>query len=446
MAVAKAALLEPLATSSLSVTPSGLVIGGGIAGMVSALNLAEQGFKVFLVERESELGGNLRRIHHTVEGEDTQAYLKKITSEIKANKNIKVFLGAEIEEITGYVGNYKTSLKSSSKAQEIEHGIVIVATGAGEYKPDEYLYGKNENVLTQLELEERLAKKTLDSKSLDTVVMIQCVGSRDSEYPYCSRVCCTEAVKNALKIKEVSPDANIFILYRDMRTYGFKEVYYEKAREAGVIFIRYDEFDKPELISQDRGLKVSLRDPVLRDQLIIDADLLILSVATVPEPNNTNLAQMLKVPLNEDNFFLEAHMKLRPVDFATEGVFVAGLAHSPKFINEAIAQAKAAAGRASTIISKEAIEAEGIIAAINEDLCDGCGICKPVCEYKAIEIVAAEKDKKKAELNEALCKGCGACVGACPSGAMEQKGFKDNQLMALIDAALEETYLVETGL
>ncbi|UCD83502.1 MAG: CoB--CoM heterodisulfide reductase iron-sulfur subunit A family protein, partial [Deltaproteobacteria bacterium] len=257
--------------------------------------------------------------------------------------------------------------------------------------------------------------------------------------PYCSRVCCTEAVKNALKIKEINPEANIFILYRDMRTYGFKEVYYEKAREAGVMFIRYEEFDRPELIRQDGELKVSLRDPVLRDQLIIDTDLLILSVATVPEPNNANLAQMLKVPLNSDKFFLEAHVKLRPVDFATEGVFVAGLAHSPKFIAEAIAQAKAAAGRASTIISKKAIEAEGIIAAVNEDICDGCGICKPICEYKAIEIVATEEDKKKAEINEALCKGCGACVGACPSGAMEQKGFKDNQLMALIDAALEET-------
>jgi heterodisulfide reductase subunit A len=439
MAAAKAALLEPLATSSLDINSSGLVIGGGIAGMTSALNLAEQGFKVFLIERESELGGNLRRIYYTVEGEDTQEYLKKTISEIEANRNIEVFLDAEIEEIAGYVGNFKTSFKSAGKSREIEHGIVIVATGAKEYRPDEYLYGEHENVLTQLELEERLAQKTLEPKSLGTVVMIQCVGSRDNERPYCSRVCCTEAVKNALKIKEVNPEANIFILYRDMRTYGFKEVYYEKAREAGVMFIRYDEFDKPELIVQDGELKVSLRDPVLRDQLIIDTDLLILSVATVPEPNNENIAQMLKIPLNDDKFFLEAHMKLRPVDFATEGVFVAGLAHSPKFIDEAIAQAKAAAGRASTIISKKSIEAEGIIAAVNEDICDGCGICQPICEYKAIDIVATDGDKKKAVVNEALCKGCGACVGACPSGAMEQKGFKDNQLMALIDAALEET-------
>jgi heterodisulfide reductase subunit A len=265
------------------------------------------------------------------------------------------------------------------------------------------------------------------------------VGSRDETRPYCSRVCCTQAIKNALKIKETNPNANIYILYRDIRTYGFRERYYREAQEAGITFIPYDERNKPEVIPQEDSLKVSVKDRLLGYQLILDADLLVLALASVPQPDARKFAEMLKVPLNDDGFFLEAHVKLRPVDFATEGVFLAGLAHSPKFIDETVAQANAAASRACTILSKKTYRAEPTIAVVNDDICDGCGICEPVCEYNAIEIVTETKDgkeSKKAVLTEALCKGCGGCIAACPSGAMEQKGFKSEQMMAMIDAAL----------
>jgi heterodisulfide reductase subunit A len=265
--------------------------------------------------------------------------------------------------------------------------------------------------------------------------MIQCVGSRDEERPYCSRVCCSEAIKNALKIKEINPEANIYILYRDIRTYGFKEDYYTKARQAGIIFIRYDEENKPEIIEGTKDiLKIRVIDPVLNERLILTADLLVLSVATVPREDNEILAKMLKVPLNEDNFFLEAHVKLRPVDFATEGVFLCGLAHCPKFIEESISQANAAASRACTILSKKEILAEGIVASVNENICGGCGICEVLCPYSAIKV---DEEENVAKVNEALCKGCGTCCAACPSGAVQQRGFKGEQILSMVGAAVE---------
>ncbi len=314
---------------------------------------------------------------------------------------------------------------------------MIVATGGNENKPDEYLYGEEDRVVTQLELEDSLSKGTPEAK---TVVMIQCVGSREESHMYCSRVCCSSAVKNALKIKEVSPETEVYILYRDVRTYGFNEEYFQAARDKGVIFIRYDLDNKP-AVNKTRGLKVTVCEPVLERQLVLHPDLLVLSTRTNANPDGENLAQMLKVPRNEDGFFLEAHVKLRPVEFATEGIFVAGLAHSPKSIPETIAQAEAAAAKACTIISKDKYEAEPTIAAVNEDLCDGCGICVPVCEYNALEVVPREgggEDEKIVQLNEAMCKGCGGCVAACPSGAMEQKGFKNEQILAMIRAALAD--------
>lgn len=438
MAVAKVALVEPLTAAMLDITNSALVIGAGLAGMTAAIAVADQGFKVTLVEKQKQLGGNLKKVHSTFDEPNIRQYLEQLTQQVQKHKNVTVCTGTELETIEGFVGNFQTTLKKP-KDTKIEHGVIIVATGGNEYKPDEYLCGQNDRVVTQLQLEDLLSdKKPLPE--MKTVVMIQCVGSREEDHMYCSRVCCNTAVKNALKIKELSPDTEIYILYRDIRTYGFNEDYFQTARDKGVIFVRYEPDNKPE-VTDGNTLKVTVREPMLDRQLTLQPDLLVLSSRIDPDSGNEELGKMLKVPINEDKFFLEAHVKLRPVEFATEGIYVAGLAHSPKSIPETIAQAKAAAAKACTIISKDTYEAEPTIAAVNEDLCDGCGICVPVCEYNALEVVPCKdrgEDEKIVQLNEAMCKGCGGCVAACPSGAMEQKGFKNVQMLAMIKAALAD--------
>jgi heterodisulfide reductase subunit A-like polyferredoxin len=437
MAVAKAQLIEPLPTITLDVTQKALVIGGGLAGMTSALAITDQGYDVYLVEKEKELGGNLKNIYWTPEGDDVQAYMRSIIEKVEKHPHITIYTNATIEKVDGYIGNYKTTLKNGSAKLTVEHGVVIVATGAIESKPKEYLYGTDTRVVTQLALEKQLAQGTNYSKK--TIVMIQCVGSREKERPYCSRVCCTDAVKNALKIKENNPDAEVFILYRDMRTYGFREIYYEKARDKGIIFVRYDTDEKPVVKKGKKTLEVTVRDRILNERLLIHADVVVLSPAIIPRPENAKLAQQLKVPLNENGFFLEAHVKLRPVDFATEGFFLAGMAHSPKSISESITQAYAAASRALTILSKDKYETEAIIAEVNKDLCSGCGICETTCPYGAIEMVTELKDGKEVKVShviEGVCKGCGSCTAACPSGAIEQKGFKQNQISSMVQAAV----------
>lgn len=433
MAVAKAAKLEALQRLRLAVIPRGLVIGGGISGMSAALSLARQGFEVYLIEKEKELGGLMRNIHYSLEGNDTQEFLKDIKKEISDNELIQVFTNAQAKEISGYVGNFKTTLISG---KELEHGIIIVASGAQELKTDEYLYGKNKNVVTQMELEKKLSPQSSKIDNLKSVVMIQCVGSREDTRPYCSRVCCSESIKNALKIKQANSEVDIFVLYRDMRTYGFKEDYYRKAREKGVIFVRYSEEEKPQVVEEKGSLKVSLKDEVLGGELILWPDLVVLGVATVPGEENKSLAQMLKVPLNEDGFFLEAHVKLRPVEFATEGIFLCGLAHSPKFIDESITQANAAVSRASIILSQDEIEAEGTVATVNISRCSACGMCESLCAYKAIEVKTVDEKRgiSAAVVTEAMCKGCGACVANCRSSALDLRGFTDDQLFLAISS------------
>jgi heterodisulfide reductase subunit A-like polyferredoxin/siroheme synthase (precorrin-2 oxidase/ferrochelatase) len=436
MAVAKAQLLEPMETITLDVTQKALVIGGGLAGMTSALTIADQGYDVYLVEKEDVLGGNLRDIYWTLEDHDVPPFMRSLIEKVEKHPKIKVYKKVHIEKVEGYIGNYKTTLKNGSAKLTIEHGVIIVATGAEEFKPTEYLYGKDDRVMTQLELEKQLAHGVNFGKK--TMVMIQCVGSREEKRPYCSRICCTDAIKNALKIKERHPNAEVYILYRDMRTYGFKEMLYEKARDKGIIFIRYNEEEKPGVKKGKNDLEVEVRDPILNEKLLIHADHLVLSPAIVPRPGNVALAQLLKVPLNEDQFFLEAHVKLRPVDFATEGIFLAGLAHSPKSIKETIAQAYAAVARALTIISKDTYATDAPIASVNEDLCSGCGVCETICPYKAIEMETKEKEGRKIRVSriiEGVCKGCGSCTAACPSGAIDQKGFKREQILSMIDAA-----------
>ncbi|MBU7039494.1 MAG: CoB--CoM heterodisulfide reductase iron-sulfur subunit A family protein [Theionarchaea archaeon] len=423
MAVAKSNLLEPLKSSSVEVTQSGLVIGGGIAGMTAALGLAQQGFTVHLVEKEDHLGGLLRSIRFTMSGEDPQEYLATLEQSLRDHPNVHIHTGTTVERIDGYVGNFTTALSSG---EEIRHGICVVAVGGQEHKPASYLYGKDERVVTQLEFEDMLSKGV----KAKTVVMINCVESRDDTKEYCSRVCCSEAVKNALKLKEKNPDTNVYILYRDMRTYAFREQYYDRARENGIVFMRYDPETKPRLEKKGESLVLYAHDAALDLDFELHPDLVVLSTGVSPYDNSA-LSQMLKVPLDRDGFFLEAHMKLRPVDFATDGVFMAGLAHSPKFIDETISQAYGAVARACTIISKERIETEPIIAEVDEELCCGCQVCIPMCPYNAREL---DEEENIVKVNEVLCKGCGSCVAACPSGAAQQRHFRDNQLSSMIEA------------
>jgi len=438
MAVSKSSMLLPLKRVEIDVIQKALVIGGGISGMSSALSLAEQGFEVYLVEKEAELGGHLKHIYKTLEGRDVKNFLKQIIERIKNNKLIKIFTNARIEDISGFVGNYKTKIMAQEAGEngqekfEFEHGVIIVTTGAREHEPTEYLYGKDPRIITQRELEEKLINhSTIKPLNYSTVVMIQCVGSRNDQHSYCSRVCCSQAIKNALNLLESNPEANIYIFYKDIRTYGFKEELYRRAREKGVVFIRYDDTTKAQLMVGNGTLNMKVFEPILKEEINIKPDLIVLSAGIIPEENNAELAKMLKVPLNSDGFFLEAHIKLRPVDFATEGVFVAGMAHSPKTIAESIIQAQAATARATTILSNKKYFAEATISWVNEELCAGCGMCSALCPYEAISL--KEKDGKRiSSVNEALCKGCGTCVAACPSGAMTQYGFTKKQIMAMV--------------
>ena len=436
MAVAKARQLEALPKSKIPVTQRALVVGGGVSGLTAALDIADQGYQVYLVEKEKELGGICRSLYTTLWMEDVQSELGKLVARATKHPKIKVLAGSEIENIEGFVGNFKTTIKGQK--EPIEHGVVIMATGGIEYRPTEHLYGRDPRVVTQLEFEKELARaKEGKAKAPKTTVFIQCVGSRDAERPWCSRICCGASVKQALKLKALDPDARVYVLFRDLRTYSFKEDAYREASEKGVVFLRFEEHAPPVVTApkgKDGPIEVELLEELLQERLAVEADRVVLAAAILPPPENHRFAQMLKVPLTKDKFFLEAHMKLRPVDFATEGIYLAGLAHSPKYIDESIAQASGAAARALTVLSKTELEAEGIIAQVNEDACDGCGVCAPICSYNAIEI---DPVKKRAVVNDGLCKGCGTCVGACPSGAMSQKGFRDAQLVAMIEAALQ---------
>jgi len=439
MAVAKAALLEPLSKGSLKVNNAALVIGGGIAGMTAAINLADQGFGVHLVEKEAELGGNFRHVHIGFNGEDTNQKLIETVEAVKSHPNVKVHTSSTVSAAEGSVGNFKSTIQKNGDGTQVAHGAVIVATGAEEFTPDEYLYGKNPKVVTQRQIEEYIHEDKAELKGAKSVVMIQCVGSRDEQRPYCSRICCSQAVKNAIAIKESQPDTAVYILYRDVRTYGLREEHYRQAREKGVRFIRYHEDRKPEVVAKNSRLQVSCVDPILKIPLRIDCDLVALAAAIVPGEDADKVGQLYKVPLNQDKFFLEAHMKLRPVDFATAGVFMCGLAHCPKSADESIAQAGAAAARAATILSKDEIEIDAVISEIVDDNCDGCAYCIDPCPYGAlalIEYMSNGSIKKTVERDGALCQGCGVCQATCPKKGVFIRSFRLEQLGAMVDAAL----------
>jgi len=440
MSVARACLLEPLQKIELSVTKTALVVGGGIAGMTCALSIAKQGHEVYLVEKEKDIGGMARRIHHTLEGLDVQPYLDDLVGKIYQHPLIHVYADAVITDATGYIGNFVTMVKSEGRDIEIKHGAAIIATGAEEYKPTEYLYGEDKRVLTQLDLEEQIAKREEGLINSKTLVMIQCVGCRNKERNYCSRVCCSQAVKNALKLKEINPEMDIYILFRDMRTYGFKEDYYREASDKDVKFIRYEPDDEPQVEAVEEAGKPVLRviatDPILGQGLAIDADYLVLAAAAIPSSGSKKIAEQFKVPLGEDGFFKEAHVKLRPVDFATDGVFLCGTAHYPKHITESINQAYGAAGRASVLLSHDVVSVSGAVCEVVDKRCMGCGACIEACIYGAIEF-RDTRQGKKATVNPVLCKGCGLCNALCPTGAISLKHFTNEQVFSEIDAALE---------
>ncbi len=432
MAVAKSALLKPLSETTLPVSQSALVVGGGIAGMSAALSLARQGYPVHVVERTGSLGGNAARLVSTTSGDSVPEYLDGLVREISAEKAITVHLNSDVHSVQGYVGNFKTVLQNGQGQETVEHGVAVLATGAKEYLPNEYLYGKHPAVLTQLEMDDlrRTGDPRIDRAA--NFVFIQCVGSREPDRPYCSRVCCTHSVKTAIAIKKKNPEAEAYILYRDMRTYGLREKLYQEARQAGVFFFRYSLNEKPAVTAEGEKVRLEFRDPILNRKIALNADLLCLATA-IESYRDQTLAQLFKVPLDSDGWLLEAHQKLRPVDFASDGVFLCGIAHYPKPIEESIAQAKAAASRAITVLAKGSIDVGGIVARIQPEFCSECLNCINVCPYGAI---SHNVEAGAAEVNEALCKGCGACAATCPSEAPLLMGFDNRQLIAQIKSAL----------
>ncbi len=439
MSVARVINLEPIEDIELSVDKKALVLGGGIAGMTCALSIANQGHDVYLIEKEKELGGNARNICYTLEGEDVQEYLKELIDKVYKNPYLHVFTDAEIVNATGYVGNFETTVKSGNRVVEIKHGATVIATGSKEYTPTEYLYGENDKVLTQNELEYKLVKDESFLADKEAVVMIQCVGCRNEDRNYCSRICCSRAVKNALKIKELNPDTDVYILYRDMRMYGFREDYYREAANKDIRFIRYEADEKPIVVpGKEEGrdvIKVTVPEYILGKKLELNADVLALSTAVVPDEQNVELAKTFKVALSPDGFFQEAHVKLRPVDFGADGVFLCGLAHYPKHIQESVNQAYGAAGRVLTLLSHDTVKASGAVCEVDEKRCMGCGACLEVCTYGAIEFYEVKR-AKKVRVNPVLCKGDGLCTSKCPTGAIDLKHFKTEQLMSEIDALI----------
>ncbi|MGQ9556754.1 MAG: FAD-dependent oxidoreductase [Desulfurispora sp.] len=432
MAVAKAATLQPVKPVTVGVVPAALVIGGGVAGMTAALGLAEQGYDVHLVEKEDRLGGVARRIRQGFRGENIPAYLEDLVSQIDRNGRINVYTGSQVVEVSGYMGNFTSKL---SDGRQIQHGVTIIATGGEELRPREYLYGQNPRVLTQLEAEADLAASDSRLRSAGTVAFIQCVGSREPERPYCSRVCCSKTMQLAIEIKKHNPRSRVIVFYRDIRTYGFLEELYRQARECGVIFIRYDLEHKPLVNEQNGRLSIRAFDPILGQDLTFSPDMLVLATAIVPAESNGRLSQLFKVPLNADRFFLEAHMKLRPVDFASEGVYMCGLAHAPKNIEESIAQGKAAAGRAATILARDYLEAKGVTARVQQDKCAACLTCVRLCPFNAPRL----GPNHKAEIEAVICQGCGTCAGECPNKAIALEGYRDTQFMQMVDQLYSPT-------
>ncbi|MFC1856534.1 FAD-dependent oxidoreductase [Thermodesulfobacteriota bacterium] len=435
MSVSRLGLLQPLYDATYPVVQSALVIGGGLAGLTAALAVAEQGFPATLVEKKAELGGNALTLYYTEDGANPAQYVRELIDKAQNHPLITIHKDTEVKEIAGACGNFTTTLSINGQNQDIAHGVVFVATGGEELKPAEYLYGDHPQVKTQKEFEEMLATQPEEAKRLRHVVMIQCVGSREPEHLYCSRVCCTAAMKNGLKLKSLNPATHVSVLYRDIRTFGLKESYYTETRKKGVRFYRFVREQKPVVTARGDWLNIEIFDQQLQTPVLLRADLLVLSAAVRPRAESKALAEVTRLPLEEDGFFMEAHIKLRPLDFATAGCFVCGLAHGPKFANESIAQARGAVSRALTVLSKKEMTAEAVINHVDPALCRACGECEKTCVFEAIK-VEETAEGRRAVVNEALCTGCGACNAACPTGAASLAHFRDDQVSAMIETCM----------
>jgi heterodisulfide reductase subunit A len=411
-----------------------MVIGGGLAGMTAAKSLATQGYDTHIIEKKDVLGGEALKLFKTAQGEDVGERLTQLVDSIKANDKITVHTGTTLESVEGFVGNFKSVLKTGDKQVELEHGVAVLATGAKSSVPTEYGYGQDDRIIRTLDLDKLIKENDEKLSSVNSAVFIQCVGSREPERPYCSRVCCTHSVDNAIELKKRKPAMDVFILYRDIRTYGERELLYKEARELGVIFIRYDVDKKPVVTIEKDFVKVSLNDHVLNRPVTIEANLLTLAAAIVPRKDEI-LANFFKVPLNDEGFFIEKHAKLGPAEFATAGVFVAGSGHYPKPVNEAITQGRAAASKAATLLSKkDSLFTSGVIANVDVEKCSECGVCISICPYSAPRFLTEGRFEGKADVNGVLCKGCGLCVASCRSGALHLRGFDTNQIFSQIFA------------
>ena len=433
MAVERARRIQPIRRGKQKVEKKGLVVGGGLSGMTASLRLAEQGYEVHLIERERELGGNLKESFYTLKGSNPQTLLQTLIQKVEKNGSIHLYTEAEVLGFEKKNGFYRTKIRHQNEEKVLDHGALLLATGGKEIAPKGYLYGEDRRVITQRQLEKMIHLKDERLKDIHSVVMIQCVGSRDEEHPYCSRICCGHAVKNALKLKEINPRVNVYVLYRDVRTYGFYESYYYDARGKGVVFIRYDLENKPEVNLRNGGLQVSLFDPAMGSRVTLPGELVVLSTGIEPNEHQ-ELSRIFDVDLNPDGFFMEANPKSAPLDSVDRGKFFCGLCHSPNFIEDAISQANAAAARAGALLSKDAIEEKANLAYVIKRLCCGCGLCVSVCPYQARVL---NEEEWKAEVISGLCQGCGSCVIACRNGASQQRNFEKELNMAVLDAAID---------
>jgi len=442
MAVAKSNLMAPLDEAELQINQSALVIGGGIAGITAAQTLSAQGYHAYLIDKKDELGGNSRAVHENWLKEHVKQNLDAMIADVQADKNIEIFTSSEIANVDGFIGNFTTTIQTSaqndSEPKLLEHGVTIIASGAKELEPDQYLYGQDDRVLTGLNLEKKLIENDPELAEINSALFIQCVGSRTVERPYCSKLCCTQSIKNALELKTQNPAMDVYILYQDMRAYGLREDLYRDAREKGILFMRYNPDQGIDVQKDGALLKVNFTDTGLRRKIQISPDMMILASAIVP-PKDNPLAQMFKVALNDDGFFMEAHAKLRPVECATDGVFICGLAHAPKPIDESVAQAVAAATKAVTLLARKSIRTSGTTAHVVPAMCSECGVCVAICPYSAPSFIPADERffPGKAKIESVLCKGCGLCVSSCRSGAIKLRGFDNDQILSQIYALSE---------
>ncbi len=435
LAVARARLAEPVHKQALEPVRRALVIGGGVSGMTAALNIADAGYDVTLVEREPGLGGNLQHIYYVAEGDNPQRLLRDLTNRVLGHQRIDVLTNSEVVAHEGSVGAFRSTVRTPLGEVEVEHGVTIVATGGQEWRGDVYLLGQDERVVTALDLEEIITHRPEQIVGLKEVVFIQCV-RRPGVVEYCSRTCCTNTMKNVIRIKLLNPDCRVVVLYRDIITYGFREAFYTEARQRGAIFVRYNEDHLPQVQVNGEGrLEVIAWEPSLRQEIVLHPDLVALSMAIEPAEGTERLARILDLPLSNEGFFMEAHLKMRPMDMAREGVFVCGMAHYPKFIEECITNAQAAAGRALTILATPRLYIGGVVSVVDQSKCVGCLTCVRVCPFGIPKVRYSDTGvggiKGAAYIDPALCSGCGTCSAECPAKAIQLVAYQDEQIIGL---------------